>query len=118
MPNSKYYIDNNRFEELIHEFSSGNRENENELMKMFDLLITNIMNGFKFAVDEDDAKQETFLLILKILKNFSSDKGSAFNYFTTAIMNNLRLIYTKNRKYAEKIARYQEYKTGYNPSCL
>ena len=42
MPNSKYYIDNNRFEELIHEFSSGNRENENELMKMFDLLITNI----------------------------------------------------------------------------
>jgi|TARA_R110002020_G_scaffold80048_2_gene200006 DNA-directed RNA polymerase specialized sigma subunit len=118
MRNNKHYLDNDRFELLIKEYYSGNRDNEEELMAMFDLLIVNILNGFNFAVDEDDAKQETFLLILKILKNFSSEKGSAFNYFTTSIMNNLRLIYTKNKKHTEKINRYIEYKTGYSPSSL
>ena len=118
MSNSKYYINNDRFEELIIEYSSGDRTNENELMAMFDLLIGNILNGFKFAVEEDDAKQETFLLILKILNNFNKEKGSAFNYFTTSIMNNLRLIYTKKKKYTEKIIRYMEAKTGQSPSSL
>jgi len=83
-------------------------EYEDELMALFDLLITNIIESFKFKIDKDDAKQECFLLILKTLKNFKPSKGSAFNYFTTVIVNNLKLLYTKNKKYQKKLEEYQD----------
>jgi len=73
-------------------------------MALFDILIGTILESFKFDVDLDDAKQECFLLIIKKLKNFDPNHGSAFNYFTTVILNNLRLIYTKRKKYDKKIA--------------
>ena len=80
-----YYIDNKRFEEIIPLYLQDPREYEDELMGLFDLLITNIAESFKFNIDKDDAKQECFLLILKTLKNFKPSKGSAFNYFTISI---------------------------------
>ena len=87
-----HYIDNKRFEEIIPLYLN-NREDY-----------------------EDDAKQECFLLILKTLKNFQSSKGSAFNYFTTVIVNNLKLLYTKNKKYENKILQYRELKSDYKPN--
>lgn len=110
------YIDNSKFEELIQEFKSGSKENEDELFHMFDLLIDRLMMSFKFNVDKDEAKQECFLLILKVLKNFNRESGQAFNYFTTVILNNLRLIYTKNKKYQEKMESYKNFKTDNYPS--
>ena len=62
----------------------------------------------EFKVDFDDAKQECFMLSIKVLKNFTREKGSAFNYFTTVIVNNLKLIYTKNKKYQEKMQQYKD----------
>tara|TARA_R110000737_G_scaffold310270_1_gene318850 strand:+ start:1629 stop:1973 length:345 start_codon:yes stop_codon:yes gene_type:complete len=106
----KYYIDNKKFEELIKLYKVNPREHEEELFKMFDLLILNILKGFSFKLEEDDAKQECFLLILKTLKNFNPEFGNAFNYFTTIILNNLKLLYTKNKKYIEKIDAYIEIK--------
>jgi len=88
---SKHYINNDKFEELIRLYKLDPKEHENELFEMFDLLITNILTGFSFNLDEDDAKQECFLLILKTLKNF-------------------KLLYTKNKKYIEKIDAYTEIK--------
>ena len=105
---ANFYIDNKRFEKVIKLYISDKKEYEDELMSLFDVLISNIIASFKFSVDTEDAKQECFLLILKTLKNFSPDKGSAFNYFTTIIVNNLKLIYTKNKKYSEKINDYIE----------
>ena len=102
-----YYIDNKRFEEIIPLYLTNNTEYVDELMGLFDLLITNIIESFKFNIDKDDAKQECFLLILKTLRNFQPSKGSAFNYFTTVIVNNLKLLYTKNKKYEKKITEYQ-----------
>jgi len=102
-----YYIDNKRFEEIIPLYLTSNAEYVDELMGLFDLLITNIIESFKFNIDKDDAKQECFLLILKTLRNFQPSKGSAFNYFTTVIVNNLKLLYTKNKKYEKKITEYQ-----------
>ena len=103
------YIDNEKFEELIQLFKSGERSQEEELFSMFDLLIDRLIMSFKFNVDHEEAKQECFLLILKVLK--------AFNYFTTVILNNLRLLYSKNKKYAEKLEIYKSYKSGnYIPS--
>ena len=104
---AKHYIDNNRFEELILLYQEDPRKHEEELFSMFDLLIHNIITSYGFTIDLDDAKQECFVLILKTLDKFKPENGKAFNYFTTIIMNNLRLIYTKNKKYREKLDAYE-----------
>ena len=106
----KHYIDNNKFEELIKLYKQHPEIHEEELFAMFDVLISNIIVGFSFKLEEDDAKQECFLLILKTLKNFNPEMGNAFNYFTTIILNNLKLLYTKKKKYAEKIEAYTDMK--------
>lgn len=113
-----HYINNKRFEEIIPLYLSTPKEYEDELMGLFDLLITNILESFKFNIDKEDAKQECFLLILKTLKNFQPSKGSAFNYFTTVIVNNLKLLYTKNKKYELKITEYQELKGDHKLNSL
>ena len=112
---TKHYIDNDRFEELILLYQDNPREHEIELFSLFDLLIHNIINGYGFTVDTEDAKQECFLLILKTLGKFNPENGKAFNYFTTIIMNNLRLIYTKDKKYSEKLEAYEELLKGKFP---
>jgi hypothetical protein len=112
-----HYIDNTKFEQLITEFKSGDRSREDELFLMFDVLIERLMLSFKFNVDHEEAKQECFLLILKVLNNFNKDSGQAFNYFTTVILNNLRLLYSKAKRYNEKMESYKEFKSGnYIPS--
>lgn len=117
---NKNYLDNKRFEEVIAlyclfpEYPETEEEIkkkkliEDELVEMLDILISNILMTFKFYIDYDDAKQECYLLIFKILKNFNKDQGSAFNYFTTVIVNNMKFLYTKDKKYRQKIAKYQE----------
>ena len=103
-----HYIDNKRFEELISLYLKDPKSVEEELMAMFDILISNIIGSFNFNVDTDDAKQECYLLILKTLQKFKKNEGTAFNYFTTIIINNLKLIYTKNKKYKAKIDDYKD----------
>jgi DNA-directed RNA polymerase specialized sigma subunit len=103
-----HYLNNKEFEQTIHNYLKNPQEYESELIEKMDLLITNVLNTFKFKVDFDDAKQECFVLAFKILKNFEPKKGSAFNYFTTVFVNNLKLMYTKNKKYMEKILKYQD----------
>lgn len=106
---AKNYIDNKKFEQLVKNYLEDKPKYETELVTMLELLITNILNSFHFeGVDKEDARQECFLLILKILKNFNPERGSAFDYFTTVIMNNLKLMYTKNKKYNKKMAQYIE----------
>ena len=104
---SKNYIDNDRFEELILLYQVDPSEHQEELFKLFDLLIQNILTAYGFEIDAEDAKQECFVLILKTVSKFKPENGKAFNYFTTIIMNNLRLIYTKNKKYLAKLEAYE-----------
>lgn len=101
------YIDNRRFEEVINGYLENRSEYEDELIHNFQLLIKNIFDGFKFKnVEYEDAEQDCFLLIFKKLENFETKKGSAFNYFTTVILNNIRLMYTKEKRHKEKIQSY------------
>ena len=102
-----HYIDNAEFETVIKGYLKDPKEYESRLIELLDLLISNILMSFKFNVDFDDAKQDCFLLAIKTLKNFNPDNGAAFNYFTTVIVNNLKLIFTKNKKYRQKIQKYQ-----------
>ena len=103
------YLDNTRFEEVIKGYLENESDYEEELVGLLDILITNILMSFKFKVDPDDAKQECFMLVFKTLKNFKPGNGSAFNYFTTVIVNNLKLMYTKNKKYYKKLQDYKEF---------
>ena len=107
---NNHYIDNKRFEEIILLYQQDPETYEDDLVSLFDLLITNIIESFRFKVDPDDAKQECFALVLKTVKNFKPRKGTAFNYFTTIVVNNLKLMYTKNKKYNQKIENYIERK--------
>jgi DNA-directed RNA polymerase specialized sigma24 family protein len=110
--NKNHYLNNKRFEEVILGYLQEPKEYEDELVSLLDILITNILISFKFKVDFDDAKQECFVLVFKTLKNFKPRSGSAFNYFTTVIVNNLKLLYTKNKKYQKKLQDYREVITG------
>ena len=114
----KHYIDNKKFEETIFNYLENPKEFEDELIGQLDLLITSILISFKFKVEFDDAKQECFVLSLKVLKNFTREKGSAFNYFTTVIVNNLKLIYTKNRKYQETCLILNLYERAWYLICI
>jgi DNA-directed RNA polymerase specialized sigma subunit len=107
----KNYINNVEFENIIKKYKKNPKENESELMLMFDILIDNIIESFRFKLDKEDAKQDCFVLILKTLPNFNTDKGTAFNYFTTIIVHNLKLLYTKNKRYDTKIRNYLESKS-------
>ena len=103
---ANHYIDNERFEEIIILYQKDPETHQEDLVSLFDLLITNIIESFRFKVDPDDAKQECFALVLKTVKNFKPRKGTAFNYFTTIVVNNLKLMYTRNKKYNQKIENY------------
>lgn len=103
-----HYIDNQRFEEVILGYKTDKEKYEEELVSLLDILITNILMSFKFRVDHDDARQECFMLAFKTLKNFHPRNGSAFNYFTTVIVNNLKLLYTKDKKYNKKLQDYKD----------
>jgi len=103
-----HYIDNDRFEEIILLYQQDPETHQDDLVSLFDLLIGNIIDSFRFKVDPDDAKQECFALVLKTVKNFKPRKGTAFNYFTTIIVNNMKLLYTRDKKYKQKIENYIE----------
>lgn len=104
------YIDNKEFEQLILSYKDDPEKYEQSLVNMFELLIDNIIASFKFQVDALDAKQECFTLVLKTVRNFKPKKGTAFNYFTTVILNQLKLQYSKEKRYKEKIEAYIELK--------
>ena len=101
------YINNERFEKVIAGYKTHPTIWEDELIENFELLIKNIFDGFKFqGVEFDDVKQDCFLLIFVKIKNFSPDKGTAFNFFTTVILNNIRLMYSKEKRQKEKVQAY------------
>ena len=93
-----HYLNNKDFEELIKNYLKDPPTYESDLVEKLDLLITNILHTFKFRVDPDDARQECFVLAFKVLKNFDPE-------------HNLKLMYTKNKKYQEKIKKYQDLRT-------
>lgn len=103
------YIDNKRFEVLILEYKKGNVEVEDELFEMFYTLVSKIYDGFRFSIDKENASQDCMLLIVKTLKDFDPNRGKAFNFFTTLIVNNLKKIFTKEKRHTQKIDNYTEH---------
>ena len=52
-----HYINNKDFEKTIKLYLKDPDVYEEKLITMFDLLITNIIESFKFSIDKEDAKQ-------------------------------------------------------------
>lgn len=112
MSKKNYYINNEELEQIILLYQGDPKKYEEDLISLFGILIKNIIDSFKFQIDPNDAKQECFALVLKTVPKFKPDKGRAFNYFTTIILNHMKLMWRKEKKYQEKINAYIDIKKG------
>lgn len=111
---SKNYLDNKAFEETIKNYLVDKKPSEDKLTEFLLLLINNILNTFTFTtIDREDVAQECFILLLRKLHKFEPGRGTtAFNYFSTVIFNQVRLMYSKNKTYTTNLGNYkslQEY---------
>ncbi len=117
------YINNKEFEGLIKLYIDSTRESKKKskdkkpaepilcecIANYFYLLSDNIVRAFRFSlVDEEDAKQEAVLVCLKKIDKFDIERGKAFNYFTTMILNHYRQLYRSARNYGELKRRFLE----------
>jgi len=80
-----------------------------ELAKAFYTLSQNIVRYAKFSnIDEDDAVQEGVLICFERAEKFDPDKGKAFNYMTTCILNHFRQLWRTAKNYNELKKKYNE----------
>ena len=106
------YINNRDFESLIraHLEDPEDEDIKQEITLCFYLLSDTILRAFNFKlIDKEDALQEGVLACLSKVERFNPDRGKAFNWFTTIILNHYRQLYRtcKNdinlkRKYIER----------------
>lgn len=105
------YIDNKDFEQLIsmHVEAPDDEEIRTELALCLYLLADNIIRAFRFKlIDRDDALQEGVLVCFSKMSGFDRDRGKAFNWFTTIILNHYRQLYRSAKNYMELKRRFLE----------
>ena len=75
---------------------------QKELAIAFYTLSENIVRYAKFnLIDQDDAIQEGVMICFEKIDRFDPQKGKAFNYMTTCILNHFRQMYRTARNYNE-----------------
>jgi DNA-directed RNA polymerase specialized sigma24 family protein len=114
------YLNNKTFELIIDRFKKAKKNQAKnkiefdgaqlELAEAFYLLAKNIIRAFRFQlVDKDDALQEGVMICFEKLHRFNPDKGRAFNFCTTIILNHYRQLYRTAKNYNELKIRYHEH---------
>lgn len=79
------------------------------LAHAFYTLSQNIVRYAKFSnIDEDDAVQEGVLICFERAEKFDPEKGKAFNYMTTCILNHFRQLWRTAKNYNELKKKYNE----------
>jgi len=90
---------------------------QSDLAFAFHKLAQNIATYARFnTIDIDDAIQEGILICFDKIDKFDKNKGKAFNYMTTCILNHFRQIYRSNRNHNEfkkKYHNFQKDNSGY-----
>lgn len=82
-------------------------DSQNQLAHAFYKLSENIVRCFKFSnVDPDDAIQEGVFICFEKIDRFDPEKGRAFNYMTTCILNHFRQLWRSARNYNELKKKY------------
>lgn len=95
------YVENYKF--IALEFD----DSQNQLANAFYKLSENIVRCFKFSnVDPDDAVQEGVFICFEKIDRFDPEKGRAFNYMTTCILNHFRQLWRSARNYNELKKKY------------
>ncbi len=105
------YINNKEFEMLILKYlkDQDDEETKTKVTETFYLLADNIIRAFRFKlVDKDDALQEGVLACFSKMDRFDSERGKAFNWFTTIILNHYRQLYRSAKNYNELKRRFLE----------
>lgn len=94
-------------ESLLACATSDHEESKRKLAIAFFTLSENIVRYAKFQlIDADDAIQEGVMICFDKIDRFDSNKGKAFNYMTTCILNHFRQLYRTARNYNELKKRY------------
>lgn len=111
--NRKKYKKPDNWEEIEKTFDSLMLEFEElqkELTIAFYLLSENIVRYRKFnLIDPDDAIQEGVMICFEKVDRFDPEKGKAFNYMTTCIINHFRQLYRTARNYNELKKKYHDF---------
>jgi DNA-directed RNA polymerase specialized sigma subunit len=97
-------------EKEYHTVSFQYQEVQNELAEAFYTLSQNIVRYAKFnLIDQDDAVQEGVMICFEKIDRFDPQKGKAFNYMTTCILNHFRQLYRTARNYNELKRKYLDF---------
>lgn len=90
--------------------SSEYEEAQKQLAIAFYTLSENIVRYAKFnLIDQDDAIQEGVMICFEKIDRFDPEKGKAFNYMTTCILNHFRQLYRTARNYNELKRKYLDF---------
>lgn len=85
----------------------GFRVLQDDLAIAFYTLSENLVKYAQFQfIEEDDAIQEGVVICFEKIDRFNPDKGKAFNYMTTCILNHFRQLYRTARNYQELKKKY------------
>jgi|GEM_PF-2055842 len=85
-------------------------ESQQQLASAFYTLSENIVRYAKFnLIDADDAIQEGVMICFEKIDRFNPEKGKAFNYMTTCILNHFRQLYRTARNYNELKKKYHDF---------
>ena len=91
------------------------QNSQKELATAFYTLSENIVRYAKFnLIDIDDAVQEGVMICFEKIDRFDPEKGKAFNYMTTCILNHFRQMYRTARNYNELKKRYLDFVQSQN----
>ena len=111
--NRKKYKKPDNWEEIENAFElvmASHKEIQDEITIAFYLLSENIVRYRKFnLIDPDDAIQEGVMICFEKVDRFNPEKGKAFNYMTTCIINHFRQLYRTARNYNELKKKYHDF---------
>lgn len=93
-----------------HVIDDSFQEIQRDLAGEFYKLSQNIVRYAKFnLIDQDDAVQEGVMICFEKIDRFDPEKGKAFNYMTTCILNHFRQLYRTARNYNELKRKYLDH---------
>lgn len=111
---SKYKKDSfHSLEEYEIKYNAANSEfinSQKELATAFYTLSEHLTRYAKDIIaDTDDAIQEGVMICFEKIDRFNPDKGAAFNYMTTCVLNHYRQIYRVNKSFRLFKERYLDF---------
>ena len=83
---------------------------QQQLAEAFQTLSEHLVRYAKdIIVDVDDATQEGIMICFEKIDRFHPEKGKAFNYMTTCILNHYRQLYRSHRNYKLLKERFKDF---------